>query len=107
MPLGADTVTILRPAAKDWQGDPLGTAAQRVVAGCSFQPGGTSESTARGDTVIATPAVWLPPGTDILATDRVSCLGREYAVDGEPARWRDDTGAEQYVRCALKLAAGA
>jgi hypothetical protein len=107
MPLGADLVTILRVAAKDWQGDPSGAAAQTDVPGCSFQPGGTQERTARGDTVIASDALYLPAGTDILATDRVSYMGQVYAVDGEPARWSDDTGTEQYVRVALKMVAGA
>jgi head-tail adaptor len=107
MPLGADTVTIVRPAATDWQGDPGGNTTEATVTGCMVEPSGSHETNSGGDTVTSDFAVWLPDGTDILATDRVRLAdGTVCAVDGRPERWHDDQGADGHVRAMLRLTEG-
>lgn len=106
IPLGVDVVTVIRPAAVDWQGDPGGDAAEVDVPGCLVEPGGSQETNTTGDTVVTGAQVFMPAGTDILATDRARWNGDVYAVDGRPGRWHDDTGAEDHVRVQLRLLEG-
>jgi hypothetical protein len=107
VPLGSDTVTILRPAAPDWQGDPSGDATETTVPGCMFEPAGSAETNSSGDTVITGDTLWLPAGTDILPADRVRLAdGTVWAVDGRPGRWHDDLGIEDHVQALLRLLEG-
>lgn len=114
IPLGVDTVTRIRPAGTDWQGDPAGSATETDVTGCMVEPAGSQGGQASsreanssgGDTVITTAQLFAPAGTDILATDRVRWRGDVYAVDGKPDKWHDDTGAEDHVLARLRLLEG-
>lgn len=106
MILGADAVTILRGRTRDGFGNLQGSDTGTEVAGCSVQPTSATESTDRGELTITNLTVYLPPGTDILATDRVRWLGDVYAVNGPPARWNDETGAEDHVQVQLLLKKG-
>lgn len=105
-PLGADTVTIQRGAARDRFGDRTGTDTGTQVTGCSVQPTSAVEQTDRGDLLVTNLTVFLPAGTDVLATDRISWGGKTWEVDGDPARWRDETGTEDHVQAQLKLVQG-
>lgn len=102
-----DTVTRVRPA---WVTDARGTrrpdwgpaAVRDVLAGCLVQPGASAEVLAeRVGAVAVRWSVFLPPGTDLAATDGVEFEGRLYAVDGEPARHRSPTGALSHVLALL------
>jgi hypothetical protein len=104
--LGAGTVTILRGASRDNFGDITGSDTGTEVTGCSVQPGSSTEQTDRGELVVTTLTVYLPAGTDILATDRVSVGGTVYEVDGDPARWVDQAGTESHVQAILRLTKG-
>jgi hypothetical protein len=104
--LGSDTVTVLRGRSRDLRGNITGSDAGTDVAGCSVQPTAATESTDRGELLVTNLTVYLPAGTDILATDRVQWLGDVYAVSGKPARWRDEAGAEDHVQVELLLKQG-
>jgi hypothetical protein len=104
--LGSDTVTVLRGKSRDNWGDGQGSDTETDVSGCSVQPTSASEDTDSGDLLITNVTAYLPAGTDILATDRVRWLGDTYAVNGPPARWRDETGAEDHVQVQLLLKEG-
>jgi hypothetical protein len=106
MILGSDTITRLRGQSRDAFGDVTGTDAELDITGCSVQPTSATESTDRGDLLITSMTVYLPAGTDLLATDRARWLGDVYEVDGAPARWRDDLGTEDHVQAQLKLVQG-
>ena len=106
MILGSDTVTILRGRTRNTSGDLVGSDTGTEVAGCSVQPSSASEGTDRGELEITNATAYLPAGTDVLATDRVGWLGDVYAVNGDPARWRDETGAEDHVQVQLLLKKG-
>ena len=106
MILGSDTVTILRGRTRNTSGDLAGTDSSTEVAGCSVQPLGGAEQTDRGEAVQVNLTVYLPPGTDIVATDRVRWGGDVYAVNGPPSVWRDETGTEDHVQVQLLLRKG-
>lgn len=106
MILGSDTVTVLRGLARDNWGDQSGGDAGTDVSGCSVQPTSAVEDTDRGELVVTNVTAYLPAGTDILATDRVLWLGDTYAVNGTPARWRDELGNEDHVQAQLLLTEG-
>lgn len=84
-------VSRVRPVPRDAFGDrPPGVPAEVPVAlGLgAFAPSTSAEDlTTRGDTVSTYGTVYLPHGSDVLATD-VLVIGEEtWQVDGEPARW--------------------
>lgn len=106
MILGSDTVTVLRGRSRDNFGDLQGADTATEVTGCSVQPSSASESTDRGELLITNLTAYLPAGTDIVATDRVSWLGSTYAVNGKPAVWRDELGNIDHVQVQLILREG-
>lgn len=106
MILGSDTVTVLRGRTRNTSGDLVGEDTETDVSGCSVQPSSASEATDRGELLITNATAFLPAGTDILATDRVSWLGDVYAVNGPPAVWRDELGNDDHVQVQLLLKEG-
>lgn len=110
MILGSDTVTRLRRSddlpPRDNFGNLQGSDDELDIDGCSVQPTASSESTDTGELVITNLTVYLPAGTDLLATDRVRWLGDVYAVDGQPAFWHDDLGDDDHVQAQLLLKEG-
>lgn len=72
------------------------------VSGCSVQPNSSDTDwtdTAQAVTVRA--RLWMPPGSDIQADDRVTVDGVQYAVSGAPMAWESPTGAVDHIECAL------
>jgi hypothetical protein len=102
-----DTAVRVRPS---WTVDARGVrrpdygagAARLTVAGCLIQPGASVEVLEQRVGAVAVRwSVFMPPGTDIEASDAVEVDGRLYAVDGEPARHRSPTGALSHVLALL------
>lgn len=104
--LGSDVVTRLRGRARDNFGNLTGTDAETDITGCSVQPLGGTEMTDRGEMTVSNVTLFSPPGTDIIATDRVRWAGSVYAVDGPPEAWRDRAGRPSHVQVQLKLTEG-
>lgn len=105
--LGAETVTVVRPPGTDDWGDPIpGSGTETAVEGCMVQPRTSTELVDGHDTVIIGFTVWMPPGTDVQPTDLIRYLGREYAVNGQPFRWRDFDGIEDHVQVELETVSG-
>jgi hypothetical protein len=97
-----ETVTRVRPPAKDTFGDPLpGTGSEVDVPGCLFAPGGSTENLDGADQVVADATVYMPDGTDIRPTDRVRARGDLYDVVGKPRVW-----AGYGVEVPLRLVTG-
>ena len=84
-----ETVTLLRSevTGRDGYGNDVRTDTELEVAGCPVWPRGSTEDTQGRDTVITGLTVVMPPGVEVLATDRVRVRGVVYAVDGEPGVW--------------------
>jgi hypothetical protein len=92
-------VTVLRPAARDSHGDPVGEPAQHQVRDVVVAPraasrsgSGSGEDTSDGETVIVGLAIYAPFDADIKATDQVRidepAWAGTYDVVGEPGRWQ-------------------
>jgi len=82
-----------------------------VQALCAFQKQnalGDSEDGSRGNLAESGWNVFFPVGTDVEQGDAVIVDGREYEVDGEPYRARNElTGSVSHVECAARRVAGA
>jgi hypothetical protein len=83
-----ETLTILRQAGTDRDGDPVGTPAETDVPGCVTWPaGGGTELQGQQDTVISDRIALFPPGTDVKSTDQVRRGDDRYNVTTRPEAW--------------------
>lgn len=104
---GNHTVTVVRPAPPDWQGDPSGDPTLTEVTGCFMQPRTTVEQdTGMRHTVSGNWVLFMPGGVDIRASDRVRWQGAEYQVNGEPARYPGYLGVEHHIEVDLRKVEG-
>ena len=95
-----DTVTVVRPASvekrgvsvKDWD-----NATTHTIAGCSFQPQTTSSGLDTREAVIVRAKLYLPPGSDIQAGDRIEFDGERFSIDGAPLTKRSPTGRLSHI----------
>lgn len=91
-----DTVTRIRAGTivergtvyPDWD-----HATELDIDGCSMQPSGTSLSQdGRIQGITDGYTCYLPPGSDVLAGDRIRYNGNVYTINGEPRIWHSPTG---------------
>ena len=94
--LGPHTVTVVRPAGRDGWGDTVAGGSQTDVAGCFWQPVSTDEQLNAADTVTVVARAFMPPTTDVKATDRLRFEGREYAIEGRPELHHTPRGPHHY-----------
>lgn len=87
----------------DWS-----TPDELEIPGCGFNPGQSSEPVQDArNAVITKPEVYAPPGSDVLAGDRLVVRGKTYEVDGDPADWRNPfTGWAPGLVIPLKVVEG-
>lgn len=104
----SDVVTRVRPVwttdARNNRVPDYGPNAGRLaVDGAIVQPGASAEVLGgRGaDAVLIRWTVYLPPGSDVAASDAVEYDGVRYAVNGEPQRVKSPTGALSHVLVLL------
>ncbi|WP_281862509.1 hypothetical protein [Salana multivorans] len=101
-----DTVVRCRPGGVDRFGD-KGAEVRTEMAG-AFAPASSSEDlVTRGDRVTPTATLYLPYGSDVVATDVIEISGRRWHVDGEPAQWSSPlTGRRAVCSVPLKAVSG-
>lgn len=91
MSLPYETVVRLRSTGGgfDRYGDPIpGTDDETPIDGALVAFASSSEPVVVGrNSVITQDTLYLPEGTDALATDRFRVRGKEYEIEGEPADW--------------------
>lgn len=105
--LGGHTVTVVRPLGEDAFGDPLpGDPAEFEVTGTSMQPASSIESIDGGDQIVSLWDWFVPPGTDVRATDQVRFRGELYDVDGDPQPLDDERGRPHHVEVRLRRVDG-
>lgn len=105
--LGGHTVTILRPRGTDPFGDPLpGDPDASDVQGAFMQPVQASEQTDDRDTVTEAWSCFLPPGTDVQATDQIRFRGQVYELDGAPQPFDDMRGVTHHLEVKLRRVTG-
>lgn len=92
-----DTVTRLRSTVTIERGTtyPDWTNASTVaISGCSMQPAGTSLSQdGRIQGITDGYTCYMPPGSDVMAGDRIQYNGNTYTINGEPRIWNSPTGS--------------
>jgi hypothetical protein len=90
-PRGETVVRIrLTPGGRDPFGDPIGDVETRTdITGCGIAPRQAGEQIGQGR-IAATSGVtvYVPPGADVLPSDRIEVRGAVYEVEGEPGDWR-------------------
>lgn len=95
-----ETVTVVRPGGRDRHGDPTG-ATEHTIAGVLVAPAGSSEDVSSGEQLADRWDLYLPVGSDIVATDRVRRAldptpgddaplpqRAPWVVVGQPSPWR-------------------
>lgn len=101
-----DTVTRLRPAAKDVRGSTVydwSNPDQLIITGCSVQPAGTSlTQDGRVQGITDGYTCYLPPGSDVCAGDRIRYDGHDYTINGEPREWRSPTGRVTHMQLNIE-----
>lgn len=108
---GNDTITVVRAALvaanrynaqhRDWPG-----ATSTVVRGVAVQPIGAVETDAQREYAATHMRLFAPYTIDLTSTDRVVWNDITFEVDGEPARWHDDSGQPDHVEVDLKRMTG-
>lgn len=109
-----ETVTVLRgtPVIDPYSGEETGTdwsnPTPTPFPDCGVAPRLTPETPASDRTMIVEGCtVYMPYGTDILATDRAMVRGDTYEVDGDVGVWRNPfTGWEPGIEVNLKKVNG-
>lgn len=108
------SVTRVRPGAstgEDAYGNPIpGPPESVVIANVSLQPLLGSPSTealsASYDQVVTRWRLFVPPGTDLVTTDRVQQGSLDLEVDGNPVTWPGPDGQPHHGEAMLKRYGG-
>ncbi|MGC9544023.1 hypothetical protein [Streptomyces sp. UG1] len=105
--LGNHTAVILRGRGTDSFGDPLpGDPDEIEVTGTSMQPASSVETIDGGEQVVSLWDWFVPPGTDVRATDQVKFRGQTYDVDGDPQPLDDERGRPHHIEVRLRIVTG-
>lgn len=105
-----DTVTRIRPGQIDRRGSiepDWSNATEKEITGCSVQPGGTSLS--QDGRVLAISdgyTCYMPPGSDVIAGDKIRYNGQEFQIIGEPRPWASPTGRVSSLQAQLQRWSG-
>ena len=87
-----ETVTRIRLISgdRDEFGDPVDDAETRTeVTGCAVAPRQAGEQIGQGRIAVTSGlTLYVPPGADVLPSDRFEVRGAVWEVEGEPAVWR-------------------
>ena len=104
-PMNGETITVFRQT-QDPFGD-LTPGDSHEIENCAIWSTNTSETVTGEDLVIWALTVLCPPGSDVLATDRVNARGTLYDVLGEPIIHRSSiTGHQSGLEVHLTTATG-
>lgn len=85
-----ETVTRIRSVERDQFGDPIGAAEPDLdIPGCGVAPRQAGEQIGQGRIAVTSGlTLYVPPGADVLPSDRFEVRGAVWEVEGEPAVWR-------------------
>lgn len=106
MATGAETVVVLRSTGTPGRHGAPAPVVETEVRRCALIPRTSSEETDGADTVVVGYTLVAPPGTDLLATDRVRARGVMWEIDGEPGDYRNLRGVPRQVIAALRRVRG-
>lgn len=102
----SQTVTRIRPGTKESRGSVIPdweNASELVITRCSVQPSSTGLSQdGRVLGINEGYTVYLQPGTDVLAGDRIEFDGDIYTISGEPKPWVSATGRASHIQLSIE-----
>ena len=102
---GRDTITRLRAPVVLDHGSPVAdwdNATETVLTGWLLQPGASVEDLANREAVRVEWTVYGPYDADVIASDRIRLPSGDYAVVGEPERWKSPSGRLDGVKVLLQ-----
>lgn len=102
------TVTVSRGGRNPRTGDPL-PGEDHTVEGLGFDPGGSRETDALGNSVTTQPSLYGDdPDADVEADDTLLLPGDPvpWFVDGDPGRWDNPLGEERGIVIKLTRTKG-
>ena len=103
-------ITILRPGTTTSRGSSVydwSSPSSWVVSNCSVQPASTGLSQdGRVLGISEGYTVYLPPGTDVRAGDRIEFEGDTYTILGEPKLWVSATGRVSHIQLSIERWSG-
>ena len=101
-----DTVTRKRATLVDSRGTKRldwANASTKQIAGCSVQPNTTTRDfDGRLIQVTEDWTLYAPPGSDIVAGDRIEWESMTFEIDGAPMPWKSPTGRVSHMWVRLK-----
>ena len=105
-----DVVTRIRPGTKSSRGSDVpdwDNADYLEIEGCSVQPASTGLSQdGRALGISEGFTVYLPPGSDVLAGDRIEFDGGIYTINGKPKNWPSATGRTRHMQLNIERWSG-
>ena len=100
------TVIRLRPQTKQSRGSAIpdwSNPDRLEIKGCSVQPVSTGLSQdGRVLGLFEGYTVYMPPGADIKAGDRIEYDGNVYTINGEPKVWTSPTGRVSHIQLNIE-----
>lgn len=103
---GVETVIRLRETGAPGRHGARGPEAPQEIRNTTLVPRTSTENTDGRDTVVVGYTLICPPGTDLLATDRVRARGDVWTIEGEPGDYRTKRGKAKAVIAALQKVSG-
>lgn len=104
------SITIIRPGTRESRGSTIfdwNNATETVIANASVQPSSTGLSQdGRVLGINEGYTVYLQPGTDVQASDRIGYDGDVYTIIGEPKPWTSATGRVSHIQLSIERWAG-
>lgn len=106
----SQSITRLRPYTTISRGSTIydwSAPSELVITGCSVQPastGLTQDGRVLGINEGLT--IYCPPGSDILAYDRIVYNDKTYVINGEPKEWVSPTGRVSNLQINVERWAG-
>lgn len=100
-----ETLTRLRAPMIMDHGSPVldwGNAVEVPLSGWSLQPGASVEDLQNREAVRVDWTAYGPYDADVNATDRIRLSSGDYAVVGEPERWKSPTGRVSSTKLLLQ-----
>ena len=105
-----DTVTRLRAGTIDRRGSTeqdWSNPSELDIPGCSVQPASTSLSQdGRVLAISEGETLYMPPGSDVKAGDRIRWDGNVYTITGKPREWTSPTGLVSNLQAPLERWSG-
>ena len=101
-----DTITRIRPGTKDSRGSTIPdweNADRLEIEGCTVQPASTGLS--QDGRVLGISegfTVYMPPGSDVQAGDRIEYEGNVYTTNGMPKTWKSPTGRVSHTQLNIE-----